>query len=179
LNEVQLLMEEFNKQISDQTRILFGVSVDPRMRERLSVTILSSLPAESSLCIAPVPLPARAEAPAAAQAREPQIAREEELLPEPCIAYVDTDEQLNSPAPAAELPAMPLRALENPPAVPRKSPVTTKAKPAAADGKREVKQEQMQFEPVTRGRFEKSEPTIVDGQDLDVPTFLRRNVRAR
>jgi cell division protein FtsZ len=37
----------------------------------------------------------------------------------------------------------------------------------------------MQFEPVTRGRFEKSEPTIVDGQDLDVPTFLRRNIKAK
>jgi len=44
---------------------------------------------------------------------------------------------------------------------------------------KEVKQEQMQFEPVTRGRFEKSEPTIVDGQDLDVPTFLRQNVRVK
>jgi cell division protein FtsZ len=46
-----------------------------------------------------------------------------------------------------------------------------------ATPKREEKQETLQFEPVTRGRFEKSEPTIVDGQDLDVPTFLRRNMR--
>jgi len=43
--------------------------------------------------------------------------------------------------------------------------------------KKEEKQETLQFEPVTRGRFEKSEPTIVDGQDLDVPTFLRRNLK--
>jgi cell division protein FtsZ len=42
--------------------------------------------------------------------------------------------------------------------------------------RREARHEQMQFEPVARGRFEKSEPTVVDGQDLDVPTFLRRNV---
>jgi len=42
-----------------------------------------------------------------------------------------------------------------------------------------VKQEQLSFEPVTRGRFEKSEPTIVDGQDLDVPAFMRRNVRLK
>ena len=40
-------------------------------------------------------------------------------------------------------------------------------------------QEVMQFEPVTRGRFEKSEPTIVDGQDLDVPTYLRRRLKLR
>jgi len=42
-----------------------------------------------------------------------------------------------------------------------------------------AKQEVMQFEPVARGRFEKSEPTIVEGQDLDVPTFLRKNIRVR
>ena len=42
-----------------------------------------------------------------------------------------------------------------------------------------AKQETLQFEPVTRGRFEKSEPTIVEGQDLDVPTFLRKNVRVK
>ena len=55
--------------------------------------------------------------------------------------------------------------------------------PAPAKPKREkaghAKQEVMQFEPITRGRFEKSEPTIVEGQDLDVPTFLRKNVRVK
>jgi len=50
---------------------------------------------------------------------------------------------------------------------------------AAKAREREVKQEQLSFEPVTRGRFEKSEPTIVDGQDLDVPAFMRRNVRLK
>ena len=43
----------------------------------------------------------------------------------------------------------------------------------------QARQEVMQFEPVTRGRFEKSEPTIVEGQDLDVPTYLRKNVRVK
>ena len=28
-----------------------------------------------------------------------------------------------------------------------------------------------------RGRFEKSEPTIVEGEDLDIPTFLRRGIK--
>jgi cell division protein FtsZ len=41
------------------------------------------------------------------------------------------------------------------------------------------RQETLQLEPVSRGRFEKSEPTIIDGEDLDVPTFLRRNVRIK
>ena len=64
---------------------------------------------------------------------------------------------------------------------PKKKPlIAPKAEPENA--KREkaaTRQEVLQFEPVTRGRFEKSEPTIVEGQDLDVPTFLRKNVRVK
>jgi cell division protein FtsZ len=41
------------------------------------------------------------------------------------------------------------------------------------------KQEVLQFEPVTRGRFEKSEPTIIEGEDLDVPTYLRKNIKVK
>jgi cell division protein FtsZ len=55
-------------------------------------------------------------------------------------------------------------------------------KPAAektAAAKKEEKAEQMTLEPANRGRFEKSEPTIVDGQDLDVPTFLRKNLKVK
>ena len=48
------------------------------------------------------------------------------------------------------------------------------ADPAAQKAaKAKAKQETLQFESTTRGRFDKSEPTIVEGEDLDVPTFLR------
>ena len=53
-----------------------------------------------------------------------------------------------------------------------------KAAPKEPPKKTEAKQEVLQFDAVSRGRFEKSEPTIIDGQDLDVPTFLRRRVKA-
>jgi cell division protein FtsZ len=64
---------------------------------------------------------------------------------------------------------------------PKKKPVVEKEikKPKAPKEKPYAKQEMMQFEPVTRGRFEKSEPTIVEGQDLDIPTFLRKNIRVK
>ncbi len=40
----------------------------------------------------------------------------------------------------------------------------------------QAKQEFLQFDQgTTRGRFEKSAPTIIDGQDLDIPTFMRQN----
>lgn len=35
-------------------------------------------------------------------------------------------------------------------------------------------QQMLQLEPLSKGRFAKTEPTIVDGEDIDVPTFLRK-----
>ena len=64
--------------------------------------------------------------------------------------------------------------------LPKKKPALIKEPVAPKTEKLiQAKQEVMQFEPVTRGRFEKSEPTIIEGQDLDVPTFLRKNVRVK
>ena len=123
---------------------------------------------------------------------ETNIDESEEELEVPAVAAMDVAE---SEQPAAEAdaseeeaqvslievrPAAEVRPLRVP-RVPRQPRIVT----AATDpspilppvAKKEEKQETLQFEPVTRGRFEKSEPTIVDGQDLDVPTFLRRNVK--
>jgi cell division protein FtsZ len=54
--------------------------------------------------------------------------------------------------------------------------VPAPAQEMAARKAKENVQEQMRFEPVNRGRFEKTDPTIVDGEDLDVPTFMRQGV---
>ena len=46
-------------------------------------------------------------------------------------------------------------------------------------GKRKItqsKQGQLPLEIISKGRFEKSEPTIHQGQDLDVPTYIRRGM---
>ena len=151
LNEVQILMEALNRHIGDATRILFGAVVDPRMGEKMSVTILSALPAEAH---AAAPVVVRPAAPAV---RQPEW--EEPAAPQ--INYVDSDEAMALPQPElAQVAAV-------------------TANPAPKLKRTEVKQEQMLLDPVTRGRFERSEPTIVDGQDLDVPTFLRRNVKVK
>ena len=57
---------------------------------------------------------------------------------------------------------------------------STPLAPAPAEAKTtapKVKQEDLPLEPIARGRFEKVEPTIVEGEDLDVPTFLRRKLK--
>jgi len=193
LNEVQILMEELNRHISDTTRLLFSTSVDPRLAGRMTVTLLSAITATAAEAAPQIveraPLPAVAE-----PARETLAARKRPIPALEPVAVVPVFVQ-PFPAPVAieapEPPAAPMVA-PAPVEVPQRAaaPVASAATdPAVAPnaGKpngrpktaKEEKQEQMFFEPVTRGRFEKSEPTIVDGQDLDVPTFLRQNVRVK
>ncbi len=204
LTEVEIVMQELNRHVEDHTQILFGTSVDGKMGNRLSVTLISSIgaapeptpvatptapiwerqpvaafapppvieppvpiPVGTEIAVAPEPI---VEAVAEAEAPEPEPAKAEVLLePEPLI------EEVAPPTPPPvrrerKAPATPVAAEPLEPA-PAKTPRTEKFVQA--------KQEILQFESVTRGRFEKSEPTIVEGQDLDVPTYLRKNLRVK
>src|SRR5215471_13853428 len=49
LSEVEILMQELGRHVSEQTQILFGAAVDGRLGDRLSVTIISSLAPEEDL----------------------------------------------------------------------------------------------------------------------------------
>jgi len=243
LNEVQILMDELGKQISDCAQILFGTAVDAKMGNKVSVSIITSIgdgqPASSQRAVprqshvqvsTPVSEPEPVSAPVIeAYQEEPEQGAGQDLESEPILqqvsesvvepvyeqtaepeasyqeesvsAYAEEEQQavageieqsaqaslLDMPAgetveeaspeqPAEPQPVMRPRKFTFPvPARPivQAPPVVTR-KPAP-----EPRQETLQFEPVTRGRFEKSEPTIVDGQDLDVPTFLRRNVKVK
>lgn len=250
LNEVQILMEELNRHISDQTRLLFGAAVDPSLGQKINVTILGALDGEPAAALpvptrasariesapviaAPLPPPAPPVTLAPVHAHEPVIVEHTPEPPEPAVAarivespiaarhsepivvdrtsepevVEDVPEPEPEPAPRRVSRVRPIREPEAepeptftaaaapaptvpPPVIPDNAPIFPDAAPALAPepargakhGKPkpiQAKQEQMQFEPVTRGRFEKSEPTIVDGQDLDVPTFLRRNVKMK
>jgi cell division protein FtsZ len=61
-------------------------------------------------------------------------------------------------------------------------------KPAKSKGKTktsrktdtgEQKQEELPLDQAMRGRFKDLDPTMVDGQDLDVPTFIRMRIRLK
>jgi cell division protein FtsZ len=56
------------------------------------------------------------------------------------------------------------------------SAATETIKPLGKKDAPKLRQETLPLDNVSRGRFDKSEPTLYDGQDLDVPTFLRRGV---
>lgn len=198
LSEVEILMQELGRHINDHTQILFGTSVDGRMGNRLSVTLISSLATEEEVSPAPPkpanflePEPVPKYEPAAPPAPPIWEQREEpaaEASSPP--AFVDELIQMEEPAveiegeptPIAYMPEEPVIE-EAPPQprviLPKKKPAPFKESRPIEEKKLHAKQEVLQFEPVTRGRFEKSEPTIVEGQDLDIPTFLRKNVRVK
>lgn len=203
LTEVEIVMQELNRHVEDHTQILFGTSVDGKMGDRLSVTLISSLSADGAGRSAPMrtisqtePASRPAEPPALKETSAPVPAAEEPAPLAPKMLEFASTESPPDPAPneTSEEPiVLPAAELAPPPRIVRKEktshpahepeikpePAATKPAPVKRDKLAHPRQEVMQFEPVTRGRFEKSEPTIVEGQDLDVPTFLRKNVRVK
>jgi cell division protein FtsZ len=196
LSEVEILMQELGRHVSDQTHILFGAVVDGRLGDRLGVTIISSLSAEEeAISIQTAPAPSSASVtPPAREHYEPAIFQTEPQPEEPPVEPLPVEESVSFDEPvatdsaAAETPVsietsvIPSR--NGDPEAP-----TSKPHPKSASWKEEkapseksappAKQEVLQFEPVTRGRFEKSEPTIIEGEDLDVPTYLRKNIKVK
>jgi len=190
LSEVEILMQELGRHVNDHTQILFGTAVDGRMGNRLSVTIISSLVGDGEIASQrisatsePIPAP-----PPPIWEQPPQPPPKIDIVPEPlCVEAGSVSENLipfEKPAPIEIPPVEPKSEIKTPALaprliVPKKKPLPVKEPKPAADKYAQAKQEVLQFEPVTRGRFEKSEPTIVEGQDLDVPTFLRKNIRVK
>jgi len=189
LSEVEILMRELGRHVKDNTQIVFGTAVDGKMGNRLSVTIISSLASEDS--IVEQEMPAKPEP---FLAPPPAILEQVEEPPPPA-PKIEPEPEVTAPAPqfaaSDEIPfAQPVAPEPAPPAPSVKKPaprlippkkkavIETEAKPPK-EKYIYAKQEVMQFEPVTRGRFEKSEPTIVEGQDLDIPTFLRKNIKVK
>ncbi len=208
LSEVEILMQELGRHVHDHTHIIFGTAVDGRMGNRLSVTLISSLSADDAV-IPASPKPARVPKAEAIEAPPPQPVaapappiwehREEPVVPlvsefaapviEPAMyapeliqseeSYIEATPELEPIPAASEEPVIDEPPPQSRVILPKKKPAPIKESKPVSEKKVQVKQEVLQFEPVTRGRFEKSEPTIVEGQDLDVPTFLRKNVRVK
>ena len=66
LGEVQIVMEELNRHINDQTQIFMGIGISSKMGGRLSVSILSSLGDGSVRAVPAAIAPSVYRAPAAA-----------------------------------------------------------------------------------------------------------------
>ena len=195
LSEVEILMQELGRHVSDQTQILFGAVVDARLGDRLSVTIISSLSAEEE-AVPPrtFSMPDNAYEASAVQDRHQAAApKPETQSEEPTVELQSLDETIPFEEPVmseAEPVATPV-STESPVVTARNGEPEPMSTPQEKSGRKKeekgpaeksatpAKQEVLQFEPVTRGRFEKSEPTIIEGEDLDVPTYLRKNIKVK
>lgn len=194
LSEVEILMKELGRHVSDQTQILFGTAVDGRLGNRLSVTIISSLGDDVNLPTLLRKTDVEASLPPVVGAAPPPITQAPQ--PEPPKIDILPERSMETAPPVDLIPFEPLAPLEEiapsppPPTVHTPAPLLITPKKKAIplpeqkaikpiEKKVQAKQEVLQFEPATRGRFEKSEPTIVEGQDLDIPTFLRKNIRVK
>ena len=155
---------------------------------------------EPFLAPPPPALEQRVEEPPAKVESASGRSNEEHSLDGDATAEIAHDQANTAPAPApedliaveppqpaaAELPVTPPAPppglkKPTPRLIPPKKKAVIEKEAAKPAGEKYIyaKQEVMQFEPMTRGRFEKTEPTIVEGQDLDVPTFLRKNIRVK
>ena len=206
LSEVEILMHELNKHISEHTQILFGTAVDGRMGDRLSVTLISSLPADEAE-VAPrkskahgAPPPPPPPEPVVEPAAEPQIVQFVQpeatsragngsragisgagnFAPEPVKRFcrrVKPPESQFAEAQWSRTRRPSHHAANHSAEKETVDRAKVERKTQARKGCRS-EQEILQFEPLTRGRFEKSEPTIVEGQDLDVRRFCgKRRVK--
>jgi cell division protein FtsZ len=158
-SEVAAVMREVRRHTADDAKLFLGVTTASDPSTPLSVTLFGnySSPVLAASTQA-VPIAVGEAAPAIAPTPS-EGAPAEEMAPAPASTEgepVAVDANEASAAGEGE-----------------NSPDSSKAAGAKPGAKKPAKQETLQFESTTRGRFDKSEPTIVEGEDLDVPTFLR------
>ena len=153
MTEVNRVMEQINRQC-ENAHIIMGAAIQDSLAGRLAITLVAARPGARS---------ARASARPGAAAEGARSEDEREMINPPAD---------RRPASRFVAPAPVLSAEET-------EKLLTQAARGAGRARRKghgMLQGQLPLEIISRGRFEKSEPTIHHGEDLDVPTYIRRGV---
>jgi cell division protein FtsZ len=158
--EVHRVMEQITEQCP-RAQIVMGAAVEESHRERLAVTLIATRPC----------------APANPQAAKTPPARSASTRSESSIPDFDSDflHPNETPRPPARLvPPAPALSPEE-----REQLLARAQSSEAAARKRmpRMRQTQLPLEIVSKGRFDRTEPTVHQGEDLDLPTWLRRGVK--
>jgi cell division protein FtsZ len=108
---------------------------------------------------------------------EPDLISSTTPSPAPATQPLAAKSEAN-PTPTPASPPVP-EALQPKPEVPALSPKEPKIDLASAlqlkvDSKSSSDQDELSFKKTPRGRFEGENPNVVDGEDLDLPPFLRK-----
>ncbi len=163
LYEVEILMNELSKYVNDDAHILFGVSSDGKQGESLSLTIISSIgKGGASQVNAPV-----LEVEESSGTEESDKEEEES---EPEFGLGDDSNEEDSIF-SGEVPEPFISDSED-----EDSEDEDSEDEDSEDEDKEPHQQDLIPEKKSgRGRFDKAEPTVTDdGEDLDVPSFLRK-----
>jgi cell division protein FtsZ len=159
MTEVNRIMEQLNRRC-ESAPVLMGAAITPELGDSLLVALLVAAPAEEPV--------------------SPSLSEEDEPDMEPTSRGKGDDfgVQLLDPAsgtrrhsrfvpPAPSLPPEKMAQLLH---------QQGRGAGRARKGHSKLRQTQLPLEIVSKGRFVKSEPTIHKGEDLDVPTYIRRGV---
>ena len=149
LVEIDKMMEPLKRQC-ENAHIIFGAAIDEQFAGRLSVALIASC-----------------RPPSDAKTTAPQPVREIAGDNTPPLHFLDKTDDARPPA----------RVTPPPPEMTTEQKQHLLNAQNAKDRKKLSRmQRELPLEIVFKGRFDKSEPTIRHGQDLDLPTYIRRGV---
>lgn len=156
LDELEWLQRQFQTHC-ERAKLVLGATDDATLRGRLALTVVAArtgiVPVTSPVATAPAgqPQPSALAPRFGASETEPRIVLDGLDL--------DTGAPSRSAAPSGPLPDAPRRLAS-----------------VKAAGKKKTEQQTFNFDLVSKGRFEHTESTFWQGQNLDEPTFLRRGI---
>ena len=167
LYEVEILMNELSKFVNADAHILFGVSSDKRQGESLSLTIISSIgKATSSHVNDPV-----SQVEKVSEIEEPE---QDEAVSEPEFGLSDDSDKEDSIFPG-EVPEPFISDGNEEDSDEEDSDEEDSDEEDSDEDAPPHQQDLIPEKKGNRGRFDKAEPTVTDeGEDLDVPSFLRK-----
>jgi len=153
--DVNRVMEHTNQQCQ-RAQVIMGAAVDEAFRDRLAVTVIATRRNARD----PLALGAKKSAAAApAEAEPPEL--DTQLI-----------ERKATARPASRfVPPAPALTPEQ-----REQLLTKQGGGRARKNLPRMKQGNLPLDIVNKGRFDKTEPTVHKGEDLDVPTYIRRGV---
>ena len=155
--DVNQVMQDVNARCP-QAQVIMGAAVDDNFSERLAVTLIATRPRKAQ--------PAKVSSPRLPEAETPATAAEfgAELL-----------HPTEAERPKTRIvPPAPTLTLEQRDEIISKQ--TGKSGRTRKQTSPRMRQTTLPLDIVNKGRFDKSEPTIHKGEDLDLPTYVRRGI---
>lgn len=150
MGEVNRLMTQINRHC-EKANLVFGATINETYTDKLGLTLIASRSAKSDL------------KPAPALSSDRQVGASQLGLDRPQFLDPATTSRPGSRVIAP---------------VPELTQETREQLIAGKRGRKKISrlQKELPLEIVSKGRFDKSEPTVRGGEDLDMPTYIRRGV---